>query len=66
MGDVINLRQFRKAKERAAKEKAAEENRAKHGTTKAERTLKKARDESEEAKLSGHRLTGEDDDREPA
>ncbi len=66
MGDVINLRQFRKAKERAAKEKAAKENRAKHGTTKAERSLTKASEEKEDAKLAGHRLTGEDDDREPA
>ncbi|MEM1199887.1 MAG: DUF4169 family protein [Pseudomonadota bacterium] len=66
MGDVINLKQFRKAKERAAKKKQAEENRSKHGTPKAERSLKKAREDKEDAKLAGHRLTGEDDDREPA
>lgn len=37
MGDVINLRQARKAKQRADHERSAEANRAKHGRTKAER-----------------------------
>ena len=66
MGDVINLKQFRKAKERAEKKKKAEENRSKHGTSKAERSLKKAREEREDVEHAGHRLGGEDDDREPA
>ena len=66
MGDVVNLKQFRKAKERAEKQKAAEENRAKHGRSKAERELQRAKDEKEEASLSGHQRDIEDDGREPA
>lgn len=66
MGDVVNLRQFRKAKERAEKEKAAAEKRTKSGRTKAERALKKAEDEKKDAALSGHQLDHEDDGREPA
>ena len=42
MGDVINLRQARKARDRRAAEQAANEARARHGRTKAERALEKA------------------------
>ena len=42
MGDVINLRQARKARDRKAAEQAANEARARHGRTKAERALEKA------------------------
>ncbi len=66
MGDVINLKQFRKAKERAEKEKKAEENRAKHGRRKTDRVLQEAKDKKDDAALSGHRLDHEDDGREPA
>lgn len=66
MGDVINLKQFRKAKERAEKEKRAEENRAKHGRTKGERALQETKDKKQDATLSGHKLDHEDDGREPA
>jgi len=37
MGDVINLRRVRKARNRAADESRAEINRAKHGRSKAEK-----------------------------
>lgn len=37
MGDIINLRQARKARKRAEGESRAEANRAKHGRTKAEK-----------------------------
>lgn len=42
MGDIVNLRQARKAKARAEDERRAEVNRAKHGRTKAERALAEA------------------------
>lgn len=38
-GDVVNLRQFRKAKARSEKEKQAEQNRISFGRTKAEKDL---------------------------
>ncbi|MBP1853510.1 DUF4169 family protein [Rhizobium halophytocola] len=38
-GDVVNLRQFRKAKARTDKERHAEQNRITHGRTKAEKDL---------------------------
>ncbi len=66
MGDVVNLKQFRKAKERAEKQKSAGENRAKHGRSKAEREQQRAKDEKQDATLSGHQLEIEDDGREPA
>ncbi len=53
-GDVVNLRQFKKAKARQEKEKTAEQNRLTFGRTKAEKNLtaalnekaKKAHDQS--------------------
>lgn len=39
MGDVVNLRQARKARDRKAAEQAAAEARALHGRTKAQRKL---------------------------
>lgn len=48
MGDVINLRQARKARDRRVAEQAAAEARALHGRTKAQRKLEKA----EAAKLA--------------
>jgi hypothetical protein len=42
MGDVINLRQARKARDRKLAEQAAAEARASHGRTKAQRRLEKA------------------------
>jgi len=42
MGEVINLRQARKARDRKTAEQAAAEARALHGRTKAQRKLEKA------------------------
>lgn len=39
--DVVNLRQFRKAKARSEREAVAEQNRISHGRTKAEKSLTK-------------------------
>ena len=40
--DIVNLRQFRKAKIRSEREAAAEQNRVSHGRTKAEKSLTRA------------------------
>ena len=40
--DVVNLRQFRKAKARSERETAAEQNRITYGRTKAEKSLTRA------------------------
>jgi len=42
MGDVVNLRQARKARDRKVAEQAAAEARALHGRTKAQRKLEQA------------------------
>lgn len=42
MGDVINLRQARKARDRKAAEQTAAEARALHGRTKGQRAVEKA------------------------
>ena len=42
MGDVINLRQARKARDRKTAQQAAAEARALHGRTKAQKALEKA------------------------
>jgi hypothetical protein len=41
-GEIVNLRQLRKQKERAEKEQKADENRFLFGQTKAQKTLRKA------------------------
>jgi hypothetical protein len=56
MADIVNLRQFRKQRQRREAEKVAAVNRARHGDTKAAR--EKLRRESEKAAkdLDGKRL----------
>jgi hypothetical protein len=60
MGDVINLRQARKTKERAEKAKSADQNRITFGRTKAEKTLTRARNEKAEKTLDQGKLDGAD------
>ena len=55
MGDVTNLNRFRKDKARAEKRRAGDANAAKHGRSKAERDLAKARAEKAARDLDGHR-----------
>ncbi|MDQ0421345.1 hypothetical protein J2045_002381 [Peteryoungia aggregata LMG 23059] len=43
--DVVNLRQFRKAKARSEREATAEQNRISHGRTKIEKSLTRAENE---------------------
>lgn len=59
MADLINLRRVRKRVEREQQAKDAEANRIRHGRSKAERQLEKARDEKVARSLDGHRLTPE-------
>jgi hypothetical protein len=60
MGDVVNLKRFKKKIEREHASQRADENRTRHGRTKAER----ARDATAERKLTDkldqHRLGEED------
>ena len=56
MGDVVNLRQVRKAKSRDEKDAQAAENRIRHGQTKHERTLTKTLDRLVCKRLDGHKL----------
>jgi hypothetical protein len=54
MGDLVNLRQARKRKQRDQKAKKADENRVLHGRTRHERTLSDARNRAAEKHLDGH------------
>ncbi len=54
MAEIVNLRAKRKQAARQAARKQADENAAKHGLTKAEKALQKARAEQARVKLDGH------------
>ena len=55
-GDVVNLRQFRKTKQRVEKERQAEQNRLTFGRTKVEKTLTTALNDKTERALDQERL----------
>ena len=55
MTEVVNLRGFRKRKERAEKETAAQVNRAAFGRTKFEKELSKAKRTLEQKALDKHK-----------
>jgi len=55
-GNVINLRQVRKQRERAARRQQADENRDKHGRTRAEREQVARDAETRARRLDGHWL----------
>lgn len=59
MTTPINLNQFRKAKTKAKAEKTAAENRIKHGRTKAEKQLEKAKAEQIKAMVDAHKRDAE-------
>jgi hypothetical protein len=61
-GDVVNLRQFRKTKQRSEKERQAEQNRLTFGRSKAEKTLTKALNEKADRTLDQGRLEKADPD----
>lgn len=55
MADIVNLRTFRKQKERSAKEADAEANRLKFGRSKAEKLKVAAEKERAEKHIDGHK-----------
>jgi len=55
-GDVVNLRQFRKTKQRVEKERQAERNRLTFGRTKVEKTLTSALNDKAERALDQGRI----------
>jgi Domain of unknown function (DUF4169) len=60
MGDVVNLKRFKKRTEREVSAKQAETNRARFGRTKSERALDQARATRASDLLDAHRIDGED------
>jgi hypothetical protein len=60
MGDIVNLKRFRKRAEREQAAKQADANRTRFGRTKSERTLEQRRAERASDLLDQHRIDGED------
>ena len=60
MGDVVNLKRFKKRTERERSAKQAEANRARFGRTKSERVLDEQRTSRANQMLDQHRIDGED------
>ena len=60
MGDVVNLKRFKKRIEREASAKQADANRTRFGRTKSERTLEERRSGRAKDLLDQHRIDGED------
>lgn len=60
--DVVNLRQFRKARTRSEKERQAEQNRLTFGRSKAEKSLTEALNAKAEKTLDQGRLDRSDDE----
>jgi hypothetical protein len=60
MGDIVNLKRFKKRTERLQSEQQAEANRARFGRTKSERILDQLRTDRADTLLDHHRIDGED------
>ena len=60
MGDIVNLKRFKKRNERTEAARQAEVNRARFGRSKAERTQDGLRASRAEKLLDQHRIDGED------
>jgi hypothetical protein len=60
MGDVVNLKRFRKRSEREQAAKQAEANRARSGRSKSERAADGMRARRANELLDQHRIDGED------
>ena len=65
MGDVVNLRRARKARDRAAASEQAAENRIRFGRTRTERERTAAQEALEASRFDGHRLAAEAPDTRP-
>ena len=60
MGDLVNLKRFRKRTKRDQSAKQAEANRTRFGRTKSERVLDQLRTDRANDLLDQHRIDGED------
>ncbi len=60
MGDIVNLKRFKKRAERRQAEQQAETNRARFGRTKTERAIDERRTDRASELLDQHRIDGED------
>ena len=60
MGDVVNLKRFKKRNEREQSAKQAETNRARFGRTKAERVSDEQQSERANRRLDQHHIDGGD------
>jgi Domain of unknown function (DUF4169) len=60
MGDVVNLKRFKKRAERSQSEQQAEVNRTRFGRTKSQRMLDEQRSSRANDLLDQHRIDGED------
>jgi hypothetical protein len=60
MGDVTNLNRFRKDKARADKRAKAGENAVKHGRTRSQKEIERARAEKAARALEAHRKAGDE------
>ena len=60
MGDVVNLKRFKKRTEREQSAKQAEANRTRFGRNKSERVLDERRTTRASELLDQHRIDGED------
>jgi hypothetical protein len=60
MGDVVNLKRFKKRTERHQSEQQAQANRTRFGRTKSERMLDEQRSGRANDVLDQHRIDGED------
>jgi len=60
MGDVVNLKRYKKRTEREQSAKRADANRARFGRTKSERAQDEQRADRANALLDQHRIEGED------
>jgi hypothetical protein len=60
MGDLVNLKRFKKRTEREASAKQADANRSRFGRTKSERVLDRLRTDRANDLLDQHRIDGED------
>jgi hypothetical protein len=60
MGDIINLKRFKKRAERQQSEQQADANRARFGRTKSERVADEQRTDRASEVLDQHRIDGED------
>ena len=60
MGDIVNLKRFKKRNEREQSAKQADANRARFGRAKSERVLDERRTTRASELLDQHRIDGED------